>query len=156
MTVKYDAAALSTIKLLKGFGKFNQEYLVQIDKEMRGKGQGGANIIEKHFEKSPKRGGNIPKLEPKTIKQKKTKIKLVESGALKRATLKPRKPSIKGNKILFTAKVPDYGKHLTDGIPTKKGKKVFNFFNIFKNERGLFDRMAQSVFDFMLLSKGAK
>ena len=53
MSVEFDAAAKSTIKLLNNFGKFNAEYLAQIDKEIKGKGKGGANIIEQHFQKSP-------------------------------------------------------------------------------------------------------
>ena len=81
---------------------------------------------------------------------------LVESGTLKRDTLKSMKPKVQGRKVIFKAKVPDYGKFLKEGIPSKKGKKVYDFFNIFKSERGLFDRMTQSVLDFLILSKGVK
>ena len=156
MTVAYDQKAVAVIKFLDGFGKFNAEYLKQIDKEIKGNGRTGANIIEQHFEKSPSKGGNLPALEKSTIKRRKPEKKLVQEGDLKGASLKSRKPKVRGNKAIFSAKAPEYGKHLTDGIPSKKGKKVYNFFNIFKNELGLFNKMTQSVFDFLLLTKGVK
>lgn len=160
MTVKLDPAAKALVKLLNGFDKFNLEYLDQVNDELRGKGRGGANIIEQHFQK--KAGGSTeiyPSLEPETIKRKKSKLMMVESGDLKRATLKTMKAKIKGRKVNFKATVPDYGKRLKNGIEVKgppKRKKVYDFFNIFKSEKGLFDRMTQSVLDFMILSKGIK
>lgn len=156
MTVQMDKEAKALIKFLDGFDEFNMEYAQQIDKELKGKGKTGANIIEQHFEKSPTRGGNLPKLEKSTIKRKSTKIKLVETGRLKKQATKPKKPKIRGNRLIIRGKVDQYGKHLTDGIPSKRGKKEYNFFNVFKNELGFFNKMAQSVFDFMLLSKGVK
>lgn len=157
MTVELDQPAKSLIKLLNGFPKFNVEYINQINDELRGKGKTGANIIEQHFEK--KAGGKTkiyPSLEPGTIKRKTTSLMMVESGELKRATLKTMKPKISGRKVTFKARVPEYGKFLKEGIKGPKGKKVYDFFNIFKSEQGLFDRMTQSVLDFLILSKGVK
>lgn len=157
MTVKVDASAKSLIKLLNGFDKFNVQYLNQINDELRGEGKTGANIIEQHFQKKAGGGTKIyPSLEPNTIKRKKTKLMMVEGGTLRAATLKTMKPKVRGRKITFRASVPKYGKFLKKGIPSSKGKKVYDFFNIFKSERSLFDRMAQSVLDFLILSKGVK
>ena len=160
MTVELDQPAKNLIKLLNGFPKFNVEYINQINDELRGKGKTGANIIEQHFEK--KAGGKAKiytSLEPGTIKRKTTSLMMVESGDLKRATLKTMKPKISGRKVTFKAKVPEYGKRLRDGIEVKgppKRQKVYDCFNIFKSEQGLFDRMTQSVLDFLILSKGVK
>jgi hypothetical protein len=132
MSVKYDKDAEALIKFLDGFDEFNKDYVQQIDKELKGKGKTGANIIEQHFQKSPRRGGNLPKLEESTLKAKKGPKKLVEKGSLKAATLKPQKPKVKGKSVvLFAKKIPEYGDHLTKGIPSKSGTKVYNFFNLF-------------------------
>jgi hypothetical protein len=151
-----DNEAKALVKLLEGFDDFNMLYLSEIDKTLKGKRKSGANIVEQHFQKKANRGGNLPALEPSTLKRKKDNRKLVVTGNLKAQTLKPKKPKIRGNKAILRAKVDEYGKHLTDGIPSKSGKKVYNFFNIFKNEMSLFDSMAQKLFDFLLLSKGVK
>ena len=159
MTVEYDQEARALIKLLDGFPAFNQQYVSQLDKEIKGKGRTGANIIEKHFEIKNKSAGNMPALEDSTVKRKKGKpTKLVMSGTLKAQALKPKKPKITGSKVIMRAKVDQYGKWLSDGsIVNKEGKeKIYNFFNIFKNEMGLFNKMAQSVFDFLLLKQGVK
>ena len=153
-SAKLDREAQALVKLLDGFDAFNMELVTEIQNELLGKGKSGADIIAQHFTKKPNKGGNIPKLEPETIKAKKTGIKLVERGDLKKATLKGQKPKIKRSGISYTADVPDYGEYLHKGIKTKSGLKKFKFFNIFRNELPLFNKMVETVFNHLLRKKG--
>jgi len=154
MSVAYDKEAEAVITLLDNFDDFNIDLVTEIQDELLGKGRSGADIIAQHFKKKPNRGGNIPRLEPETIKAKKTGIKLVERGDLKEATLKGEKPRIGRRNIRLSATVPKYGKRLHNGIETKSGPKKFKAFHIFKNEASLFNRMAVTVFNHLLRKKG--
>ena len=161
MSVELDAEAKAMVKLFSDWDSFNKQFAEKLAKAMV-KNQ-DHSPLQSRFQRKVKNNRTYRDLKPKTkgVKEKKGEDFVMQSsGDTKRAVKRTAKGEIRKDKLLFTAKVPDYAKHWNDHIDESKR---LNFFSL-NDAKGRpdrievknFNKVAEETFKKLLSSKGIK
>ena len=164
MKAELDREAKAIVKLLDNFGDFNEKVVDDIASALASDGPSG--ILTSRFKRKMTGNNTYRDLADKTKKQKKKKSQKYTMNAtgdtlkdIKRTT----KGKVKGNKILLTAKVPDYAEMHQKG-KTKNGKKL-EFFSFNDNDEDgkpmqtevrTFNKVAETQFNKNLAEMGIR
>ena len=161
MSVEYDQEARALMRLFEDFEDFNKELIDNITEIITGSSAGG--VMRKRFERKVmgQRTYRDLKENTKALKAMKgERYVMKSSGELQKQTLKTMRGKAQKNKLIFSAKVPDYGKIHQEGIGKMPKREFFGFNNKNGNTQrvdvGTFNKVANEQFKKTLAKNGIK